>query len=439
MSRNAIAKSIRIGIAAMAALLIGPCWGQGVAPSASDAAFKEIVLLESAAATASEERRYSAAIDDHSRALQLAEQLQRPRLVAVLLVRLGQDYEDNNEIQRGLVSNEMAFKALQRDPSLDLRLVIRRVDTASKGFSGRPDPIPADLYRESVARDLETEERDPTLLVRVLVNIGNGYFRQPQEVPALQFYELALQQPEIDKAPLLKGYALANYGELLRRQASPEQEGSLDKAESTLKSALALIEGNGRPEDARRALTSLARLKAQRSQTDEALALYARAIVLYRKADDERGEARAQLGKGYVELGRNGIQSDRIGKGIRRGRHRLEPRIFRRRSALGAGKPVERQRRGDPTIDGRVLRLLHPRRYDQGDGAGPSDARRAGHSRVSKPALLGAVHSGGFRSVIRELPRLVPFHSHCSQPLERLVASRALANGDLELDAGHLQ
>ena len=125
----------------------------------------------------------------------------------------------------------------------------------------------------------------------------------------MQFYELALQQPEIDKAPLLKGHALANYGELLRRQASPEQAGSLDKAESTLKSALALIERNGRPEDARRALTSLARIKAQRSQTDEALALYARAIVLYRKAGDERGEARAQLGRGYVELGRNRIQS----------------------------------------------------------------------------------------------------------------------------------
>ena len=119
----------------MAPLLFAPCWGQGAAPSASDATFKEIVLLESAAAKASEERRYPAAIDDHSRALQLAEQLQRPRLVAVLLVRLGQDYEDDNEIQRGLVSNEMAFKALQRDPSLDLSLVIRRLGTASKGFS----------------------------------------------------------------------------------------------------------------------------------------------------------------------------------------------------------------------------------------------------------------------------------------------------------------
>ena len=284
-------------------MLATVCWSQEAGQPPVDSRFAQIVVLESMAATAAAEQRYPAAIDSHSRALQLAEALHRPRLTAVLLSRLGQVYEDANRIQTGLVAHEMALKALEHDASLDLSRVIERLGAGSKGFDSRPDPVSPDLYRESVARDLETEEQDPTLPIKVLINIGNGYLRQPQEGAALRAYELALQQPEIARAPLLKGFALANSGEILRRQ------GKLAEAQSTLETAIVLIERNGKREDTRRALTSLARLKAERSQTAEASGLYARAITLYRAASDQRGEARAQLGRGYLDLTQKRIEA----------------------------------------------------------------------------------------------------------------------------------
>ena len=205
--------------AAAAALLAftSLCPAQPAVQSPQDPAVTQIVALESLAATAVGEGHIAAAIDDHSRALQVAETLQRPRLVAVLLTRLGLLYEDDNKIQRGLIAHELALKALDRDADLDLSPVIQRLGSGRKGFDARPEPVSADLYRESVARDLDAEEQDPALPVKVLINIGNGYLRQPQDEAALRAYRLALEQPEIAGAPLQKAHALANSGEILRR------------------------------------------------------------------------------------------------------------------------------------------------------------------------------------------------------------------------------
>lgn len=293
----------RMAVAACAFIFASLCSSQATVQQRSDPVLTQIVALESMAATAASERRFDAAIDSHSRALQLAETLQRPRLMAVLLSRLGQVYEDANRIQSGLVANELALKALNSDASFNLGPVIERLGSGRKGFDARSEPVSPDLYRESVARDLETEEHDPALPIKILINIGNGYLRQPQEAVALVVYQLALQRPEINQVPLLKGYALANSGEILRRQ------GKLDEARSRLEIAVGLIESHGKREDTRRALTSLARLAADRSNFAGARELYGRAIPLYRASSDQRGEARAQLGRGYLELTQNRIEA----------------------------------------------------------------------------------------------------------------------------------
>ena len=291
-------------LACVALGLIGAWCAPAYTQAARDAesTLRDIVSLQSVAADAATERKYGIAIDAESRALELAQLLGRPRLTAVLLARLGQFYEDDNRSQRALVANELALKALGEDPSLNLGDVLQRLGSGGKLPFARPATVSPDLYRESVARELEVEQDDPTLPIKLLINIGNGYLRQPQDAAALRAYQLALRHPEIERAPLLKGHALANSGEILRRQ------GNADEAQSSLVSAIALIEQHGKREDTRRALTSLARIAFDRSDMAEARKLYASAIALYVAAGDARGESRAQLGVGYLELSQRRVQ-----------------------------------------------------------------------------------------------------------------------------------
>ena len=88
-SRRALGAG-RAALAAAGFLIASVCSSQSPSQPAADPTFAQIVVLESLAAAAAAERRYPAAIDSHSRALQLAQTLQRPRLTAVLLTRLGQ-------------------------------------------------------------------------------------------------------------------------------------------------------------------------------------------------------------------------------------------------------------------------------------------------------------------------------------------------------------
>jgi CHAT domain-containing protein/tetratricopeptide (TPR) repeat protein len=280
----------------------------GASPSGSGQpaeGFAEIVRLEALAGDAQREGRFAVTEAAHGRALQIAATLGRPRLTAALLNRLGQFYEDNNRIQRGLIAYEEGIKALEKDPSLDLSRAVERLQGGRKDTSAEPVVVPADLYRESVAGDLEVEERDPLLAVKLLVNVGNGYFRQAQLSAALRAYEAALARPEIEGAPQMRGFALANLGEILRRQGRP------DEARRALQEARALIEQHGQPGDERRVLTSLARMSAERGEVEDARALYIRAVELYRKARDPRGEARAFLGLGYLELSQGRMSAAR--------------------------------------------------------------------------------------------------------------------------------
>lgn len=271
----------------------------GALPSAlaqASEAFAEIVRLESLAADAQREGRFEVAEDAHARALHVAAALGRPRLTAALLNRLGQLYEDGNRIQRALIAYEEGVKALEKDPALDLSRAVERLRGGRKDTSAEPAVVPPDLYRESVAGDLEVEESDPLLAVKLLINVGNGYFRQAQLAAAGRAYEAALARPEIQGAVQLHGFALANLGEILRRQ------GRADEAQRTLQRARDLIERHGQPGDERRVLASLARLSAERGEADEARALYSKAVELHRSAQDARGEARALLGLGYLEV-----------------------------------------------------------------------------------------------------------------------------------------
>lgn len=257
--------------------------------------YKDIVSLENLALAAAAEDRYEDALRAHSQALEMAKNMNRPRLMAVLFERVGWVLEVKGEIQQAVIAYESGVKALASKEELNLKKVLRSLGAVSKGFDSQREPVP-DLYSEAIAHDLKTAEASPTLAVSLLINIGNVYFRQPQEEPALNAYQEALQRPEIAQAPRLRAYALANIGEIRRRR------GEIDAAAEALDEAMALFEMHANPLEKRRALALLAGIARDRGKIEEALNSYQQALKLYADANDPLGEGRTHAGLGRLLL-----------------------------------------------------------------------------------------------------------------------------------------
>ncbi len=104
--------------------------------------YQTVLNLEQAACTAQEEGDYNLATQLRSQAIRLARQLERPRLLAVLLNRLGQVYDLNNNPSTAGLAFENGLKALANEPGLRLEAVLAEKRTARKGYSGPDDDFP---------------------------------------------------------------------------------------------------------------------------------------------------------------------------------------------------------------------------------------------------------------------------------------------------------
>jgi tetratricopeptide (TPR) repeat protein len=277
-------------------LLLAGAWAAPAAGAQIDAAeaYRELVALEAQAALHAQAGRHDAAIEAHGRAIEAAAGLKRPRLSAALLLRLGTDLLAAQRTQDAVIAFESGIKALAQDPSLNLQPLLARLGRVSKGLPDRQAPVPSDLYSDAADRDLAATENDPGLAVRLLIGIGNSYLRQPQDGPALNAYQLALQRPEIEQLPRLKAHALANSGEVLRRQ------GRVEAAEQALTAALSLLEQDNSAGESRRALALLAGIQRDQGRAAQAHDSYRRALEQYRRFRDARGEATARAGLGHL-------------------------------------------------------------------------------------------------------------------------------------------
>jgi tetratricopeptide (TPR) repeat protein len=253
--------------------------------------YRDIVSLVNQASSEVAEHNQPRALDVYASALKIAQQLGRSRLIAVLLNRMGRILQMQGEIQDAVIAYESALRALKKDPDLHLEQVTRQLGQVSKGYTiNEPEPLP-DLYSASVAESLEADEADLTLVVKLWLNVGNAYLQQPQENPALNAYEQALQRSEVQQSPLLQAYILANIGEIDRRQDR------IDDATVKLNQALQLFDQQPDPLEKRRALAVLASIARDRNQIDQTIALYEQAIALYQQANDQSG-----MGKTYAFL-----------------------------------------------------------------------------------------------------------------------------------------
>ena len=187
---------------------------------------------------------------------------------------------------------EAGLRTLNTGGAYDLEATFRKLRRATKGYHEQSLAIP-DLYSPSIAASLEEVAKDDLLPIRLMVQAGNMYLIQPQPVPALQFYEEALNQPDLEKAPKLKASILSNIGEIFR------QQGKKKEAVVQLKKALLLF---GEDIDRRKAMSMLASIAFQDKAFEEALELYKTATLLYTEAKDEEGlcKINAQLGQLYL-------------------------------------------------------------------------------------------------------------------------------------------
>lgn len=259
-------------------------------------ALDEIIHLEEEALTAQAGHRYREAIQGHGRALILARGLDRPRLVAALFNRLGAALEADGQIQDAVIAYETGLKALAAEAGLDIEGVLVSLGAISKGFGGGGELAAPDLYQASTAQDLAVAEADPALPVRLLINVGNAYLRQPEEEPALNAYQQALQRPELAAAPELRGHVLTGMAVAYRWR------GEREMAKATLDKALSLLEAHAAPVERRRALAVLAGLYREQGQTERALESYQAALELYARVDEPHGEGRTWVGLGRLLL-----------------------------------------------------------------------------------------------------------------------------------------
>ena len=268
------------------------------------ALYKEVVSFANQANLNLANRNYEKALEAYTNALKIAKEMERSRLVAVLLNRMGHILQAQGKIQDAVITYESALRALDKDRIFNLESIINGLIQSfanlltqkDKSYSvSAPEPIP-DLYSAKVAQTLESDENDSMLAVKLWLNIGNAYLQQPQERPALNAYEQALQCPEINTNPVLKAYAIANIGEIYRRQHK------IDDAEVKLSQALQLFEQYADPLEKRRAIALLASIARDRGQIDRAIELYQQALTLYEKANDRLGMGRAYAGLASLYL-----------------------------------------------------------------------------------------------------------------------------------------
>ncbi len=266
--------------------------------------YQAVVAFANQASLALTHRQYQKALKAYTSALEVAKELQRSRLVAVLLNRRGHVLQAQGRIQDAVIAYESALRALEKDKTFNLESVVNWLSQSvanllsqkGKGyFVSDPEPVP-DLYSAKVAQTLEVDENDPALVVKLWLDIGNAYLQQPQEEPALNAYEQALQHPEINTNPVLKAYAIANIGEIYRRQDK------IDDAEVKLNQALALFEQYADPLEKRRVIALLANIARDRGQLARAIELYQQALALYEKANDRLGMGRAYAGLASLYL-----------------------------------------------------------------------------------------------------------------------------------------
>jgi len=283
-------------LAAVVVMAVAPTSGTaGQSKQTVTAEYGEIDALEKKAIAAHSAHLYTEATELHRQAVELASRYQQPRLTAVLLRRLGHVLEDGGALQDALAMYETARGLVEG--SKELNIATSGLLGARKGFGMRADFAPAPLYRDGATGVIASDEADPALSAKLLLDMGNAYFVMRQYDAAGRIYITAAKGAQSISVSAVRGYALANLGETKRRLGEPVE------ARVHLTQAIEILQALEDPLQPRRAISLLASLERDAGHRDTALHLYLQALPLYVRASDERGQAKtlAALGDLYLE------------------------------------------------------------------------------------------------------------------------------------------
>lgn len=232
-------------------------------------------------------------------AIEKAGELNRPALLAALLLKLGCFLlESTGRIQDAVHAFTGGGLRLQDDPRYrqEMHEALDQLQGMRKGYRGSPEALP-DIYLLDTEEDLLRAEEDPLLHVKLIVNAGFCYLEMGQEEAALGYFREARQLPSITGSPMIRAQVLTNEAELWRRK------GDLQQAETLLDEAGNDIEQLDRKVEAKEFYAVLARLRQQQGRRNEAIELYEKAAALYEQTTDRKGHGRTltRLAQLYLE------------------------------------------------------------------------------------------------------------------------------------------
>jgi tetratricopeptide (TPR) repeat protein len=251
--------------------------------------YYDVVSLEHQAQLARATQLYDDAIVFHSHAVMIADQLQEPRLVAVLCDRLGSTLMASGDIADATTAYRAGVQSFSATPDLNIEqtlVTLRAVGDCS--FAAAPI---ADQYDKEVAETLNSALQDPTLPARLLVSCADGYAHQGCYDQALHAYRQALVLVEAVDAPELHAHVLAQLGIMAFRC------GETATVDEMLHELLALQLSITDPQAQCCILTAQGNIYEVRGESQRALAIYRHVTQLSLATNDPvtRGSARGQL------------------------------------------------------------------------------------------------------------------------------------------------
>ena len=261
-----------------------------------DQILHDVVSLQVAAREFEAQGAYRLAADHFREAAFVAQQLERPTLVAALLRRAGMALMRGNDPQLAVGAFERGLESLQEGGHFSLNDTLAELRNMEKSFVAPRLSVPDDVYTPETAATLEEEAADHRLPARLFLGAGNAYLAQPQNEPARRNYLSALEVAGVDESPDLKAQILTNLGIAERRL------GKLAEAETRLAEALRLFDEGEDPTEARRAIYALGTVQLDRGEREAAESSFRKALRLHRIEGDGLGEARALAGLGKIQM-----------------------------------------------------------------------------------------------------------------------------------------
>ena len=140
----------------------------------------EIVSLANRASIFLDRKNHENALNDYGKALELAKADKNYPLIAVIINHIGDIYQAQGKIQEAVMAYGAALEALAGGDESKVNDIINDLSQVPKNFYSTPETTP-DLYNIQVAQTLAAETTDRTLPIKLWLNVGNAYLRQPQE------------------------------------------------------------------------------------------------------------------------------------------------------------------------------------------------------------------------------------------------------------------